>query len=425
MTRRDFLHLTAGTVFLPPGLLPAAGTAPTTSLPDRIRGLIYGSALGDAFGGPIEFQPRESVARLSHPPKAWRDDEVLDDAARRATLDRLILRDYSALRPEPESYGQWNTRARPGTVTDDTRHKLVLLHALREAEEKNQWPLTTAGLARAYLNWPAQPAIAARPAYATLAADWLEEWQFAARWILGERDLSKARPPERMWQSLPTCCGQMTLPPLACLYPGRPEAAYRAAWDLAFFDNGFGRDMNAALVAALAQALVVPIDPEESRRAWEVILATLRGTDPFHFGRIRWSQRAVHRWLDFALDAARSAHGRPARFFARLEREFQHTTKWEAQVPFAAVFGCLELADYDPLVALQLSMEWGHDTDSYAQLLGAFIGAVHGISLFREEWRNAVAGSLREDFAFDLDGECGRLMRLARRGESRTLVAEA
>lgn len=424
MTRRDFLQLSAASLLLPSAPLPAAAARPDARLHDRIRGLMYGSALGDAFGGPVEFQPRESVARLSNPPKAWRDDEVLDDAARRATLDRLILRDYSPLRPEPESYGQWNTRARPGTVTDDTRHKLVLLHALREAEEKGRWPLTATGLARAYLNWPAQPAIAGRPTYAALAADWLEEWQFAARWLLGERDLSKARPPERMWQSLPTCCGQMTLPPLACLFPGRPEAAYRAAWNLAFFDNGFGRDMNAALVAALAQALVVPIDPQQPRRAWEVILATLRTTDPFQFGRIRWSQRAVPRWLDFALDAARSAHGRPARLFAAFEREFQHTIKWEAQVPFAVVFGCLELADYDPLVALQLSMEWGHDTDSYAQLLGAFIGAVHGAALFREEWRHAVAGSLQADFRFNLERECLRLARLARRGESRTLVAE-
>ncbi|MSU63828.1 MAG: hypothetical protein EXS31_15750 [Pedosphaera sp.] len=425
MNRRSFLQLSTAAALAAPVLIQGADDPAGTRLEDRIRGLMFGTAIGDALGGPIEFQARDAVQRLPNPPKVWRDDEVLDDAGRRAAAGRLMLRSYDDLRPTPESYAQWNHHSAPGTITDDTRHKLVLLHALRVAEQKRRFPMGVGDLARAYLEWSKRPSVANRPEYATLAADWLEEWQFAARWILGERDLARARPPERMWQSLPTCSGQMTLPPLAALFAGQPDRAYRAAWHLAFFDNGYGRDMNAALIAALAQALVTPVDLSNPRPAWVKVLAVLRDTDPFGFARIRWTQRAVHRWLDFAHRTAKEAAGRPARMFAVFEREFAQNAKWEAQIPFAVMFGCLEMCDYDPMAALQLSQEWGHDTDSYAQLLGAFIGALHGPVLFRAAWRTAVAERLQADYHVDIEDECKLLARLQRLGKRRSLVKES
>ncbi len=422
MNRRSFLHLSTVAALAAPVLTGSADKVEHGSLDDRIRGLMFGTAIGDALGGPIEFQARDAVQRLPNPPKVWRDEEGLDDARRRSAAGRLVLRPYDDLRPVPESYGHWNHNAAPGTITDDTRHKLVLLQALRVAEQRRKLPLGVADLSRAYLEWSKRPSVANRAEYATLAADWLEEWQFAARWILGERDPVRARPPERMWQSLPTCCGQMTLPPLAALFAGQPERAYRAAWHLAFFDNGYGRDMNAALIAALAQALVTPVDLANPRPAWLKVLAVLRDTDPFGFARIRWTQRAVHRWLDFAHRMAKEAASRPARMFAVFEREFAQNAKWEAQIPFAVMFGCLEMCDYDPLAALQLSQEWGHDTDSYAQLLGAFIGALHGPVLFRAAWRTAVAERLQADFQVDIEDECKLLARLQRLGARQSLV---
>jgi ADP-ribosylglycohydrolase len=424
MNRRSFLQLSVGAALSCPWILRAADNPPPTDLSERIRGLMFGTALGDALGGPIEFQARDAVQRLTAPLKIWGENDTMDEAARVACAQRLQLRSYRDLRPVPESYGQWNHNSPPGTITDDTRHKLVLLYALRMAERKRRWPLHVRDLAQAYLDWPKLPAITARPEYVSLAADWLEEWQFAARWVLGDHDLSRARPPERMWQSLPTCCGQMTLLPVAALFAGQPERAYRAAWHLGFFDNGFGRDLNAGLVAALAQALVTPASQSNPRAAWGPVLSALRDTDPFGFAKIRWTQRAVHRWLDFAMRAAKTAEGQPARMFAVFEKEFAQNSKWEAQVPFAVIFGCLAMADFHPLAALQLSMEWGHDTDSFAQLLGAFIGALHGPDLFRGEWRLAVAKRLKADFEVDLEDECKRLTRLMQLGRQTALVRD-
>jgi ADP-ribosylglycohydrolase len=423
LTRRRFFELGAAGLALAPVLAGAAKPEGEVRVDERIRGLLIGGALGDALGGPIEFQPRDQIQKLADPPKIWRDDEVLDAGARAATGARLRLRSYADLRPGRDSYGEWNLLSPPGTITDDTRHKLVLLHALHVAEAKNRWPVTVKDLAQAYLDWQQTPEVVGREGYPELATDWLEEWQLAARWVLGERDLAKALPPERMWQGLPSCCGQMTLLPLAALFAGEPEKSYRAAFGLGFFDNGAGKDLNAALLAGLATALVTPLEAAHPRSAWEQILESMRKTDPLRFGRIRFTERQVDRWLNLARKLAREAEQRPARLFAAMEKQFEQNIKWEAQVPIVVVFACLELAGYDPLAALQLSQEWGNDSDTYAALMASFIGALHGPEVFPAAWRHAVIQRLQADHGVDLEEEGRFLARLRQKAATRELVA--
>ncbi len=395
-------------------VIPAAGPADESGLAGRIAGLMLGSYLGDALGGPIEFQPPERVRQLPDPPRAWREAELLDADGIQQARERLRLRSYAALRSEPESYAHWQHDAAPGTITDDSRHKLVLLLALRRAAAQKRASLEVGDLAHAYLDWPDQAAIRNRPDYRALCADWLEEWQLGARWVLGDRDGRRALPPERMWIGLPTCCGQMTLLPLAAVHAGKPDAAYRAAYRLGYFDNGFGKDLNAAVIAGLARALTLPagMPPRDS---WAEITATMRQTDPFRHGAVRWTRRSVDRWLDFAHGAVMTCGRRPARLFREFDREFAQTTKWEAQVPFSVAFACAELAGWDPLASLQLSLEWGHDTDSYAQLLGAFVGAIHGAEIFPAAWRSAVIGRLEQDYGADFEADVQLLLSLHRR----------
>ena len=99
-------------------------------------------------------------------------------------------------------------------------------------------------------------------------------------------------------------------------------------------------------------------------------------------------------------------------------------SKWEAHVVFTGICRCGALAEHDPLAALQLCMEWGHDSDSYAQLLGAFIGALHGPDLFPVPWRQAAADRRLADHKVDVEADCGLLVRLGRLGRTRPLVRE-
>ena len=430
LNRRHFLETAtaAATAFVGHSLIEAGGQLgkpgaeeSAKQLDDRVRGLLLGSWIGDALGGPIEFQDPDHVAHLPKPPKHWRDAEVLDKAARRDAVTRLQLRSYRNLRPQPEPFGQWPVEAPPGTVTDDSRHKMILMAGLRGAQAQDAWPFDHRSLAQAYLDWPTSGPVRDQPELNALRKEWLAEWHLASRWCLGERDLARALPPERIWNGLPTCCGQMTLLPLAALFPGDPDRAYMAAYSLGLFDNGWGKDLNAAVVAGLAQALVLPADLPPAT-AWESILGAMRRTDPYRYGKIPWVTRSVDRWLDLALAAAREANGRPARLFARLEEEFRHTIKWEAQVPFVVTFAVLALSEFDPLAALQLSLEWGHDTDSYAQLVGAFIGARHGAALFPESLSAPVLERLRADYEI-ADEDWVRLLReLRRQSATRTLI---
>ena len=77
--------------------------------------------------------------------------------------------------------------------------------------------------------------------------------------------------------------------------------------------------------------------------------------------------------------------------------------------------------DYDPVASLQLSIEWGHDTDSYAQLVGAFIGAVHGVALFDSAMRRTVTRRLKGDYGADLDACVTLLERLQIRARRESL----
>ncbi len=383
--------------------LNEACAAEATARPERIRGLLIGTLIGDALGGPFEFQPKETWSKLPQPPKIWQRNEGLDARAMAELRQRVRLQSYQHLRPLPEPYAHWSTNAVPGTITDDSRHKLILLQALRRTTEAGRWPLTGRDLAQAYCDWPPEELTTRHPGYSQLNADWLAEIRLAARWILGERDPARALPPERLWNSLPTCVGQMNLLPLAALFPEEPAEAYRAAWEVAWGDNGFGRDMNCALVAGLAAALAQPESKTAPLTGWLAIEAALRQTDPLRFGKVPWCQRQVDRFLDKAARLAREAEGRPAKLFAGFDREFAETGPWEAQVPFVVMFACARLCNGDPLGTLALTTEWGQDTDSYPQLAGAFIGALHGTDIFPPAARKAVESQLLVDYCENLD----------------------
>jgi ADP-ribosylglycohydrolase len=399
-----------------------SGKAPASGLQDRMYGLLLGGFIGDALGGPIEFQAPEAVARLSDPPRRWVRGERLDAAAAEATKARLLRqwRSYADLRPVPEPYAHWSASAPAGTITDDSRHKLVLLEALRLPGAGGE--LDARLLAQAYLEWPVRPEVRARPGWNRLLQDWLTEWWYAARWLQGERDLARARPPERMWNGLATCCGQMTSLPLAAIYAGAPTHAYEAAFQLGFFDNGWGRDLNAALVAGLAAALTVP-NGSSKGAAWRAVSEAMRTTDPYGHSQIPWCERSVDRWLGVAGRLVRESDREPARLFEGLDQVFRDTVKWEAQVPFVVVAACWELADGDPLVALALTLEWGHDTDSYAQIAGALAGALHGPELFPVAWKKDVEARLEADYGVRVGQEVELLARLHSAAQVRSVIA--
>jgi ADP-ribosylglycohydrolase len=409
-------------------MLVSVTQAPTLSaqspvdIKAKTEGLLLGSYIGDALGGPIEFQGHPEIQATPQPPKLWKKGELLNKEEIQAARNRIHFREYKYLRPLPEPYAHWTSNAAPGTITDDSRHKLILLDFLKTSHSRNLWPVDETDLGKTYLNWNQSATIKNHSGYDTLCQQWLNESYKAIHWMLGSREPGKAYPLERLWNALPTCYGQMALLPLAALYPGEPEKAYLSAYQLAYFDNAFAKDMNAGLVAGLSKALSLNPTTMSDRQLWQEIISTMKSVDPFKYLEVPWSERASYKWLQLSEQFADSARNSPALLFEILENEFKYTVKWEAQVPFVVMFSCLRLADYDPLAALELSIEWGWDHDSYAQLMGAFIGALYGKDLFTSNWQNLVTKRLELDYDVKLKEQVDLLVQIREIGRTRALT---
>ncbi|MEM1097064.1 MAG: ADP-ribosylglycohydrolase family protein, partial [Bacteroidota bacterium] len=345
---------------------------PSVTLHDRIEGLLIGAFIGDAAGGPVEFQAPQRGPWTA-------TDTVLTPEGIAALASAFHLRAYPM---GAGSYAHWTDYGPPGTVTDDSRFKLLFIKSLREAGRADR-----DAFAREILRFHADTT----GRYPQLRQDWLDEFAYAARWVLGERDEAIALPPERQWGGIATMAGQMPFLPIAALHPGDPDAAYRTVWDVDFLDNGIGRDINAGLVAGLATALA-------DGATWADVDAAMRTTDPYGFTQIEWVPRRSSRWLDVARNAVREAEGRPKRLFDILVRDLQATTWWDAWIPTAVTFACAEMTGHDPLATLQLILEFGYDTDSYMQVAGALFGALHGPAIFPEAMRQTVIDRLEADY---------------------------
>jgi ADP-ribosylglycohydrolase len=374
----------------------------TDARSQRIEGMLIGTLLGDAAGGPVEFMEPHQVQHVLPATRSWPEDRKLTQADIKKLADSFPLLSYKAFRPDPEPYAHWTANAPAGTITDDSRQKMILINTLRHTQQRDAFPVTCRDFARQYVEFINTPAVQTHGHYAKLCRENLSEYVKSAHWILGERNPEFALPPERMWAGVPTCAGQMALLPLATLYPDQPELAYRAAYQLGFIDNGTAKDLNAALVAGLAQALSLQADPSNAHMAWQTILQTMKDVDPYRYIDIPWVKRPITRWLEFAHNAAERANKSPKRLFTILETEAQPHYWWDAHFLIAVSFSILELCEFDPLASLHLALDFGHDTDSATQLMGAFIGALHGPDVFPEAMRKQVTQRLNIDYGESL-----------------------
>ncbi len=174
----------------------------------------------------------------------------------------------------------------------------------------------------------------------------------------------------------------MALTPLAAVYAGKPREAYLAAYRLAWYDNADGRDLNAAIVAGIARALT--LDRTEfatNDAAWMEVEHTIRDTDPYGYREVPWVTRSTDVWLDFAQRCVVEADGQPLKLRQAIEAMSKRQW-WEASVTFVMPVAATKWCHADPQATLRLCLDLGWDTDSTAQLAGAWLGAMHGDEAF-------------------------------------------
>lgn len=367
--------------------------------PSRGLGLLLGGLVGDALGGPIEFSDKaDSLDQLCHA-RSW-GEQQLNDARLRKLADTLPLFGYEGLRDATAPYGPWLPSAPAGTLTDDSRHKMVLLRAIRSLDSGQS--LTRQHIAQQLLDFQARPKAGDSNEIRELNEVGFREYRYAARWLLGQRDLKTARPVERLWGGVNNCSGQMMFPPLAVAYAGRPVDAYRAAFELDFIDAPSARDMLAALVAGLAEVLDESYDECGPAEKYQVIVDTMESTDPYEFRKIPFAGRQLSKWLKKARQFAEQADGRPRKLFQLLEEDGLPVYWWDAHFTLLVPLSIFRLSRFDPLAAMHLTLDFGHDTDSYAQVLGCIVGAMFGPDVFPKAIQQAVTQSLKTEYEEDI-----------------------
>ena len=365
----------AALIFITLVLTTGSVMAQQVRVQERMEGLLMGAFIGDAAGGPPEFQTPVRSQWVTR-------GKPLDGEAIQA-LGRLYS--MKAYNRKAEPYAHWVDFAPAGTITDDSRHKIMFLEAVKKASKTDRRVF-----AQTMIEWYESD----EERYKSIREEALREYVKAAYWETG--DTQKGLPLQRLWGGIPTQAGQMFLLPIAGIHPGEPEKAYRAAYEVNFVDIGIAKDINAALAAGLSAAL----HPEAD---WAYIEKNMRETDPYDFAKVPWVERRFEYWLNKAQFLAKESGGDPQKLFKLLEENLETRQWWDAWVPHTVFFAIAEITGYDPLATLQLINEFGYDTDSYAQLGGAFFGALHGAEVFPKEMRDLVRLRLKEQFDISFD----------------------
>jgi ADP-ribosylglycohydrolase len=129
----------------------------------------------------------------------------------------------------------------------------------------------------------------------------------------------------------------------------------------------------------------------------------MRTVDPYNYNHVLYVNRQLIKWLDLSHDLVKKADGNISTLFTILEENLETVYWWETWVPIVVVLACAEIVEYDPLASMQLMMEFGHDTDSYAQVMGAILGAIHGKEIWPEDISRTVNERMKEQFDQNVD----------------------
>lgn len=224
--------------------MPAHPTLPIPTLADRAAGLIFGGAVGDAFGYAIEFDRLESIRGRYGP-------AGLTEPVRQA--DKLI-------------------------VSDDTQMTLFTLEGLLRAFANGADP--RAEVREAYLDWYGTQRRSPRRAAGSLAGlPVLNARRAPGTTCLSALAAGATGTVDRPINDSKGCGGVMRVAPVG-LFVDRldPAAAFALGADLAALTHGHpGGYLSAGLLAAIVRLLADGLDPADATEAALPLLAARQG----------------------------------------------------------------------------------------------------------------------------------------------------
>jgi ADP-ribosylglycohydrolase len=316
-----------------------------TRLFKKVYGCLLGGAIGDALGGPVEL---------------WTTEKIRETYG---NLDRFVPYDRA-----PSHHGQFRNAL--GVYTDDTRLKHLLCQAIFNAQGKPRAGDVAHVLAQAYHHAPDD-----------LHEGFVEEYYFKALW---GRD-------KVIFSGEPTNGAIMANSPLGLICACRPEEAYQLGFDLAFFTDGHAKTAAAMMVTAVAEAMrpTATVDGViEAVRSAHLRFARRREGDHWH--TTPWRYDPNLKFLDEALAIAR----RERDVFA-IREPLMNLLEWghlfsESVHTLVVALSMFVAAQGDLRQSIIGAVMYGRDKDSYASVVGALAGALHGADAVSAEWSQPV-----------------------------------
>jgi ADP-ribosylglycohydrolase len=322
---------------------------------DKIKGLLVGSALGDAMGAPTEMWSREAI-RLEY-------GHVVD-------LDSMVR--------EQSPEGTWKTNLPAGGTTDDTRWKDLGIRYLLSQKTLELSPTdfchTILDQQNADIeNFKKINSKEAEPFEEnSLKVAWLQEWAKVSRAYLSGSVSIYADALSLFYGGEMVCGGQLYSPILASFYPGNPSKAYSESYKLSLFDIGYARDITASVAAMTASALAANVPTTQLKAALK--------TDPKDYFKSRLVGRSAYRIFRQALYIADLAK----KSKSPIETAYAHLDQAQQDMPFHAgeiylqVLTAIFYSDFDYSACMEFLINYGRDNDTTAAIAGAILGAYHG-----------------------------------------------
>ncbi|MCJ8011558.1 ADP-ribosylglycohydrolase family protein [Paenibacillus sp. KQZ6P-2] len=356
------------------------------SFADRVKGVVFGTAYGDAMGAVVEKLTykdiQEKYGRVETTQQRWWKSEL----------------------PETTRLGRMRGF---GIVTDDTLMTLALMKVY-DTEKRH---LDAYDLANEFVK-----EIAFRPRYIPefgKEALIIDRLFYPEKHIFTRHVLANCEPREGGYGNMVNCGAAMYIAPVGIVNACNPKAAYDEA---ILFASGhqvsYGLEAAAVMACCVAKAFEPGVTVEEivetalvyakdgTKEAITDICAAAKVLRPMKQDRdtvVRYFHEMIKKYSPMGDDVNRSIdkvgipsnHYTPSRLFAIEE------------LPLALAY--IVLHEGDLTEAVKDGVSSGRDTDSIGVMIGAILGAMHGVQAIPADEIRAIEEINKQE----IDKQCG------------------
>lgn len=392
-------------------------------LQDKIEGLIYGAAIGDAMGAPTEM---------------WSRYDIEVDYGYVSELEDMVR--------IPSGEGIWQHNLPAGGTTDDTRWKQIMGEFILSQEkgfytESGPDPKTFAAFIVNQYQKQVQnlkdtngfDPIPFEESARKMA--WLQEWGIVAKPFAEGNHQEYQHALHRFYGGEMTCAGMLYSPMIGLMFPQNPEKAYQAAYELAIFDIGYARDLTALVSALVANSFDKNIPPDS-------LLKVISQVDPQNYFSSRLVNRTAYRIYRESKFMVYEAKNRditlldkpkklPTNFpkndtteYARIQYLYKLLDTKNQDMPFhpGEIFRvCLVgmmYNDFDFERSLSFIINFGRDNDTSGAVAGAILGAYWGANQLPSDMIGQIKKVNQEILHIDLDNLITELVNMMQPAKS-------